>query len=144
MCRGLVIDSVRRLTSEDFRKNHGVGWGSIRDIMVHLVTTERYWISVLKDEETELVNTIDYQDLNRIAELWASTEKQTREYLKGLGDDHLHHVKSVVWPEEAPKTVSFTVRKALIHLATHEIHHRGLIVGMIRKMGHVPPVVDML
>ncbi|MHA2070651.1 MAG: DinB family protein [Candidatus Thorarchaeota archaeon] len=24
------------------------------------------------------------------------------------------------------------------------MHHRGLIVGLIRKMGHTPPVVDML
>jgi uncharacterized damage-inducible protein DinB len=40
--------------------------------------------------------------------------------------------------------MSFTVGKALIHMATHETHHRGLIVGLIRQMGLEPPDVNML
>ena len=35
-------------------------------------------------------------------------------------------------------------KKALVQLATHEIHHRGLIVGLIRQFGYEPPDVNML
>ncbi|NHI83307.1 MAG: hypothetical protein EAX81_03275 [Candidatus Thorarchaeota archaeon] len=42
------------------------------------------------------------------------------------------------------QTVSFTVKKVLVHLATDEIHHHGLIVGLIRQLGYEPPDVNML
>ncbi|MHA2209106.1 MAG: DinB family protein [Candidatus Thorarchaeota archaeon] len=136
-----ILDSVRQISEEDFARNHGVGWGSVRDILVHLVNTERYWISVLKDEEMEWLDSNDYPNPDSIAKTWMDVEKRTREYLMTLEANHLHHVKRVRWPDA---TVSFTVKKALVHLATHEVHHRGLVVGLIRKMGHIPPVVDML
>ncbi|MHA1957884.1 MAG: DinB family protein [Candidatus Thorarchaeota archaeon] len=50
-------------------------------------------------------------------------------------------MKSVVWGD---RTVSFTVAKALVHMATHETHHRGLVIGLIRQLGYEPPDVDML
>jgi uncharacterized damage-inducible protein DinB len=136
-----ILDAVRQISEEDFTRNHGVGWGSVRDILVHLVNTERYWISVLKDEEMEWLVSGEFPDLDSIARTWMDIEKNTREYMMTLETDHLHHVKMVRWPDA---TVSFTVKKALVHLATHEVHHRGLIVGLIRKMGYAPPVVDML
>lgn len=136
-----ILDAVRQLSDEDFKRNHGVGWGSVRDILVHLINTEKYWISVLKDEEMNWLDSGNYSDVDSIAKTWTDVEKETREYLMTLEDDHLYHVKRVRWPDA---TVTFTVRKALVHLATHEVHHRGLIVGLIRKMGHTPPVVDML
>ena len=136
-----ILDSVKHLSSEDFTRNHGVGWGSVRDILVHLVNTEKYWISVLKDEEMKWLDFNEYPDPESIAKIWVDVEKETREYMMALETGHLHHVKQVRWPDA---TVSFTVKKALVHLATHEVHHRGLIVGLIRKMGHTPPVVDML
>ncbi|MFW9911737.1 MAG: DinB family protein [Candidatus Thorarchaeota archaeon] len=136
-----ILDSVNQLSSENFTKNHGVGWGSIRNILIHLVNTEKYWISVLKDEEMNWLDSNDFPDSQSIAKAWTDTEKETREYIMTLNNDQLHHVKRIRWPDA---TVSFTIKKALVHLATHEIHHRGLIVGLIRKMGHTPPIVDML
>ncbi|MBT2744176.1 hypothetical protein J7E77_27030 [Bacillus sp. ISL-77] len=31
-----------------------------------------------------------------------------------------------------------------MHTFTHEFHHKGQIVAMIRKMGYVPPYTDVL
>lgn len=139
--RGAILDSLKQLSNGDFNRNHGVGWGSIRDILVHLVNTEKYWISILKEEEMQWLESSHYPDLDSVADAWIEVEKATREYLLKLEIDDLHHVKRVRWPDA---TISFTVKKALVHLATHEIHHRGLIVGLIRIMGHTPPLVDML
>jgi uncharacterized damage-inducible protein DinB len=139
--RGAILDSLKNLSNDDFNQNHGVGWGSVRDILVHLVNTEKYWISILKEEEMEWLESSQYPDLDSVAEAWIDVEKVTREYLMKLETYSLHHVKRVRWPDA---TISFTVKKALVHLATHEIHHRGLIVGLIRMMGHTPPLVDML
>ncbi|MHA1926585.1 MAG: DinB family protein, partial [Candidatus Thorarchaeota archaeon] len=88
-----ILDSVRHISEEDFTRNHGVGWGSVRDILVHLVNTEKYWISVLKDEEMEWLDSNDYPDADSIAKMWMDVEKKTREYLMTLETDHLHHVK---------------------------------------------------
>ena len=43
-CRQPILDTVKDLTSEEFIKDLGVGIGSIRDILVHIINAENYWI----------------------------------------------------------------------------------------------------
>ncbi len=68
-------------------------------------------------------------------------ETTTREFLRDQNEGGLQHVKSVTWGDE---TVSFTVAKALLHLATYETHHRGLMVGLLRQLGYKAPDVNMM
>ncbi|WP_420491140.1 DinB family protein [Neobacillus drentensis] len=37
-----------------------------------------------------------------------------------------------------------TPRKLLLHTITHECHHKGQIVAMLRQMGYEPPNTDVL
>jgi uncharacterized damage-inducible protein DinB len=58
-----------------------------------------------------------------------------------LNENQLQYVRSVTWGDQ---TVSFTIGKALIHIANHETHHRGVLAGLIRQQGIEPPDFDML
>ena len=40
--------------------------------------------------------------------------------------------------------MSFMIGKALTHMATHEIHLRGLLIGLNMQFGLEPPDVNML
>lgn len=141
MCREPLLDECGKLSNEEFTRDWGVGRGSIRSILLHLVNTERYWVGILKGEERDFLTIEECPGLDTISDEWKRAGKDTRELVKDLTDTSLSHVESVTWGEE---TVSFTVAKALIHMATHEIHHRGLLVGLLRQLGYKPPNVNML
>ena len=141
-CREPLLEAVKQLSKEEFTRDLGVGRNSIRDILIHLVNTEIYWIDhVLGGITTELIFSKDYADAESIWEAWKSVETTTREFLRDQNEGGLQHVKSVTWGDE---TVSFTVAKALLHLATHETHHRGLMVGLLRQLGYKAPDVNMM
>jgi uncharacterized damage-inducible protein DinB len=140
--RAPIITTLKQLTSDELnRPEKEIGCRSIWELLIHLVETERYWIAVLQDDEPLVLNRKALSTLEDISKVMASAERDTRMYLRELDQDILFHVKSVRWGDQ---TVSFTVKKALVHMATHEIHHRGLIVGLIRQLGYDPPDVNML
>ena len=139
--RSSILETLEKLSNEDFVRNLGSEIGSIRDILVHLIDTERYWISVLREKKSVRPSPADFKTIGDIKAVWCETEELTRGFLKDLNQEQLSHVRSVRRDE---RTIYFTVAKALIHLAAHEVHHQGLIVGLIRQLGLKAPDTDML
>jgi uncharacterized damage-inducible protein DinB len=140
-CREPILVSLEKLTSEDLIRDMGIGKGSIRNILVHIMNAENYWISLLSNVEFEYLDAKDFLDVSSIRTAWCEIEGRTMDFIKNLQESDFLHVRNAHWKKD---TMSFTVGKALIHMATHEIHHRGLIVGLIRQLGFEPPDVNML
>jgi uncharacterized damage-inducible protein DinB len=134
-----LFDSLKKLDNDDFIRV--LGSSSIRDILVHLMNTEIYWISLLSDMENETLNPEEFTEIELITKTWKKIERETRDFVAEQTDVSLQYVKTVTWGES---TVSFTVGKALVHMATHEVHHRGFIIGLLRQMGYEPPDVNMI
>ena len=140
-CREPLLQTLEQVNAEDFLKDLGVGKGSIRNILVHLMNAERYWISVLDGRDSSQIEPESLDSIQSIREVWSRVHEETREFMGRLKKEQLQHVKSVTWGDQ---TISFTVGKALIHVANHETHHRGLLTGLIRQQGIDPPDFDML
>jgi uncharacterized damage-inducible protein DinB len=138
-CREPLLDSLKKLNNDDFTQV--LGSSSIRDILVHLMNAEIYWISVLSGLESETLNPEEFTEVELISKTWRKIERETREFVSEQTDVSLQYVKTVTWDDT---TVSFTVAKALIHMATHEVHHRGFIIGLLLQMGYEPPDVNMI
>ncbi|MHA1951045.1 MAG: DinB family protein [Candidatus Thorarchaeota archaeon] len=141
VCRDPLFQTLEKVDSEEFLKHTGSGKGSIRDILVHLMNAEKFWIAKLKDTKTVMSKPKDFQDIKSIRDAWSKVSTDTDEFVKNLGEDQLHHVMSV---QSGGQTISFTVTKALLHMTTHETHHRGFLIGLIRQLGLEPPDVNML
>jgi uncharacterized damage-inducible protein DinB len=139
--RGAVLEVLEKLDPEVFLRDFGGGIGSFRNILVHLIDTERYWISILKDENVVHLMPADFETVRAVRTAWCDTEELTRGFLKSLGEEQLSHVKSTT---RDGSTFYFTIAKAFIHLATHEIHHQGLIVGLLKQLGFDAPEIKML
>jgi uncharacterized damage-inducible protein DinB len=142
-CREPLLSSIERdLSERDFTRDLGVGHSSIRNIVVHLVNNEGYWIDeVLKGGGRRLYDPEEVTTVTDVRVLFEEREEKTEEYLSNLIETDLQNVETIIWNGV---TNNFTVAKALLHVATHEAHHRGLIIGLIRKLGGQPPDVNML
>lgn len=140
-CREPLLESLEKLDHDDFTRSLGVGATSIRNILVHLMNTEIYWISFLNEIDTEKLDPQEFKDIKSIVKIWKSIERETRDFISNQTDVSLQFVKTMNLDEG---TTSFTVEKALLHMVTHEVHHRGFIIGLLRQMGYEPPNVNML
>jgi uncharacterized damage-inducible protein DinB len=134
-CRRPILDAVKNLTRQEL----GVGNGSIRDILIHMVNVEDYWTSLLRGTDVRKFNPKDFDKVDSVAKIWLEVEAATKEFLEYQTEKSLQVVRNVKWNEIM---VYFTVVKALIHMATHEIHHRGLIICLIGQLVYNPPNVQ--
>ena len=73
-CRQSILGAVRNLTSEEFTKELGVCIGSIRDILIHMINTEDYWISLLKGIDARKFNPKDFDKVDSIAKIWSEVD----------------------------------------------------------------------
>jgi uncharacterized damage-inducible protein DinB len=140
-CRDPLLQTLEKLKPEELVEDLRVGKGSIRNILVHIINAERYWISVLENSEFEAIEPDSIENIQSIQENWVKVHEKTKEFMDNLKEEDLYHVRSVSWRKQ---TVSFTVGKALVHIANHETHHRGLLSGLIRQKGLNPPDFDLL
>ncbi len=141
LCRDPLFQTLEKLDSEEFLKITGAGEESVRDILVHIMNAEKFWISSLKGIKTEKSKIESFQDIQSIRDEWSKVSTETEEFIRNLPEDRLHHVRSV---RSGNRTISFTMAKALLHITTHETHHRGFLIGLIRQKGLNPPDVNML
>ena len=139
--RHRLLAGVAKLTQEQFLKDMRTGWRSIRNTLVHMMAAEDYWIRMLSGAESKEYRPEEFPDAASIAQAWREVEDRTRRFLEDLDEERLQEERSVTWGDES---VHFTVAKALMHVATHETHHRGAVVAMIRQLGVQPPVLDLL
>jgi uncharacterized damage-inducible protein DinB len=141
VCRDPLFQTLERLDSEEFLKPTGAGKGSVRDILIHIMNAEKFWIAFLKESEYKMSEPERFLDIRSIRNEWSTVSAETEEFIRNLPENHFQHVRSIRSDE---RTISFTVAKALLHMATHETHHRGFLIGLIRQKGLEPPDVNML
>jgi uncharacterized damage-inducible protein DinB len=141
VCRESLFQALEQLDSEVFLKPTEAGEGSVRDILVHIMNTEKFWMAFLKETEYQMNRQESFQDVYSIRDAWSRVAADTEEFIKNLPEDQLYHVRSI---NSGDQTISFTVAKALLHISTHETHHRGFLAGLIRQLGLEPLDVNML
>ena len=114
---------------------------TISQVSGRVVSPKKFWIAYLKDTKTEMRRPGDFQDIQSIRDEWSGVSDDTEEFMRNLTEDQLFQVKSM---RTGYQTINFTIAKALLHMTTHETHHRGFLIGFIRQKGLDPPDVNML
>src|SRR5678816_4059555 len=83
-----VWDSINQITDEQFLADDAYSRGSIRNLMVHLATTDSNWLAGLKnipeDQDPPKKKYEDYPDRTSVRAFWDSTAKDVEEYAATL------------------------------------------------------------
>ncbi|WP_423800015.1 DinB family protein [Neobacillus sp. SAB-20_R2A] len=146
--RGTLLDFCRKLDPNHFTQTNGFGWQSVRDTLVHIADCYVAWLGsfVLLKTKKPLTPREEIHNLS-LEEIKARFE-QVDSIVNELLELHGHDLNVLIEREipwrEAPELLSITPRKLLMHTITHEFHHKGQIVAMLRQMGYEPPNTDVL
>ena len=118
-----------------------LGYSSIRNMLAHIQETEDWWVKgVLKNEPYQDYNFSDFNSIEDFRKTWETLQKQTLDYVEA----NQNILKDRVTRNLKGKTYEFQIQKVLMHVLTHEFHHRGQICLLLRQAGFTPPDVDLI
>lgn len=146
--RSVLLDFCGELKPEDFtRQLDGFGWSSVRKTLVHVADCYNGWLGSFVlgryNSPFTLDDELEHIDLHRVVRRFEVVDALVNDFFDEFDDllvQPLH--RTIPWRE--PETLTVAPFKLFMHTVTHEFHHKGQIVSMIRHMGYVPPDTDLL
>lgn len=141
--RRRFLKSIVEIPWETVVESCGASFESIRDIFVHSLQAEHFWVRRLSGKSVEGVYMpqnapfTKYTDVNSIQEYADRVEAETNEYLERLTDEKLQTVF-----EYKGRDGNINRNKTediLMHVIEEEIHHRGELLCIYWQHDIQPP-----
>lgn len=127
-----LTDLCRPHTWDELTAPPGDGMKPIRDVLVHMVGAETFWIChvVLGGRRTRL-DPASFGDLDSILAAWRPQREATTAWLSALTPKARGSRRAFPWDPE--QTAS--VEEIVWHVVTHEQYHRGQVFTRLALLG---------
>jgi len=139
-CRRKFLESMAGIPWETVTENCGASFDSIRDIFVHSLQAEHFWIRRLARKSTEGIFETSFSKFVSIKDIQDYADKvetETNYYLNTLTDKKLESIFE--FQGRDGKTQRHKVEDILMHLVEEEIHHRGELLCIFWQHDIQPP-----
>ena len=139
--RDRLLDALEPLTPEQFNRDLGSSFRSIRETVVHTYAAEWAWHSRWQGQSpTALVTSEAFPDVAAVRRAWAEHEQKMRAFLEGLGEEGLTRAFEYKLLSGDPGSSQFW--QMLQHVVNHASYHRGQVTTMLRQL-NVKPAKSM-
>jgi uncharacterized damage-inducible protein DinB len=136
--RDRVLEAVRTLDAQQYTRDLGNSFPSIRDTLVHIYSAEWVWYSRWQGTSPTSRLTVDqFPDLDTLEPAWKSLETDIRAFVAGLGDEGL--ARDVDYKLLSGQPGRSAYWQMVQHMVNHGSYHRGQITTMLRQIGAKPP-----
>jgi uncharacterized damage-inducible protein DinB len=137
-----MLAAVRPVQPEHLTRDAGVSFGSLLGTMVHMLGSQRVWLSRLSGNPLDRRPALDdYPDLSSWIHGWEETASGIEAFLAGLTDPQL--AAPLTWTSFSGETYTQPLWQLVIHLVNHTTYHRGQVVSLLRQMGYGAPSTDL-
>jgi uncharacterized damage-inducible protein DinB len=143
-----VIQAASALTVEQFTRDLGGSFRSVRDAIVHIIAGEWNWLTYwkatshdtafltdLKQRRETLFNPNAFPDIAAVRLRWAEVEKERGEFVNGVTNEVLEKMLPA-------RNTQISLAHLMQHLANHSTYHRGQVALMMRQLGAEPVGTD--
>jgi uncharacterized damage-inducible protein DinB len=138
-----LLESCAALSKDQFTRDLGSSFRSVRDTVVHILGAEWLWLErFLGNSPTALPQAAEFPDLASVRERWIELERNLMSFVSLLAAEDLVRVyefrttKGVTYPS--------ALWQALQHVVNHGTYHRGQIATMLRQLGLKPNYTDLI
>ena len=135
-----IWECISQLSEEQFLEEIDYSTGSIRNLVVHIMSANRNWMSRLQSIEMppRLVHE-EFNSLSSVKAKWDELQKELCDYLDSLTEEQLE--ESVNWELPARGLKAGNLRsEILLHVANHATDHRAQILAILHQHFHVKTV----
>lgn len=135
-CEGLPPDLYTRELPD-------VGWGSIRTLHVHVADCYLGWLREFAMEQPGPgLDPSAHPNVDAVRATFAEMDRLVDAFLDCFADTLDVGLTRPV--PRRPEGLTVTPRWLFTHTITHEFHHKGQIVAIGRRLGHVAPDTDLV
>jgi uncharacterized damage-inducible protein DinB len=135
--RDLLLEAIEPLTAEQFNRDMGSSFKSVRDTVVHIYATERAWHARWHGQSPAALMTSDaFPDVAAVRRAWTEHEGKMRAFLENLGEAGI--AKVFEYKLLSGQTDSSPFWQMLQHVVNHASYHRGQVTTMLRQLGAQP------
>jgi len=135
--RDRLLDAIEPLTPEQFTRDLGSSFRSIRDTVAHTHAAEWAWYSRwVGDSPTALLPNDRFADVAAVRKAWIDLEAQVRGFIDRGGEAGVTEV--IDYKLLNGSEGSSPIWQMLQHLVNHASYHRGQVTTMLRQIGAQP------
>jgi uncharacterized damage-inducible protein DinB len=135
--RDRALDAAAALEPEQFTRDLGNSFRSIRDTLAHLYAAEWAWCSRWNGQSPTAFPAVTFPDVPALRSRWSELESDVRAVLERMGAQGLDAVIEYKMLNGDPRASVFW--QMLQHVVNHASYHRGQVTTMIRQLGATPP-----
>ncbi|MBI4244601.1 MAG: DinB family protein [Planctomycetes bacterium] len=137
----LIIKTVSKLSKEQFVKEIGGSFDSLRGTLTHIASVEWLYISRWKKiYPKELWDPREFPNLVSLVEKWKKVEEERDLFIEQLTDDKLNSIIEYESMEGTAK--KYILWQIMYHGVNHSTYHRGQITSFLRQLGAEPVSTD--
>ena len=135
-----VWECVSRISDEQFAQEIDYSTGSIRNILVHILSGNRIWMSVLRGIEfPPRLSVEDFETRSKTKARWDELQIEFLGHLSCLDQEQLDG--TIDWELFSHGLKATSQRwEILLHLANHGTDHRAQILAILHHHFHVRTV----
>lgn len=138
-----TLDACAALDSEQFTRDLGSSFRSVRDTLVHIGGAEWIWLERWHGRSPQgMPPGSDFPDLESVRRRSAEIERNLLDYVASLTPENLQRVMRFKAMNGA--AMAEPLWQCLQHLANHGTYHRGQITTMLRQLGAKPVGTDLI
>jgi uncharacterized damage-inducible protein DinB len=143
-----VLRAVSALSAEQFTRDLGGSFRSVRDTLLHIIGGEWGWLAYWKAPSPDSAFLADlwtrhnvlfspdaFPDLAAVQTKWEEVEKQQTEFVNQVTNESLERLLPV-------RATQISLAHLMQHLANHSTYHRGQLALMLRQLGAKPLATD--
>ena len=124
-----VLNNASELFLKDLKKKHGHSWGSIHDVLVHMMSAEWIWLRRLQGHSPKgLLSPQEFSTIESIRTRWSTIASNQLAFIRDQDEQSL--MLHVSYRNTAGKAFTLKVWQILVHVANHATHHRGELAAM--------------
>ena len=143
-----ILHAAASLGVEEFTRDLGGSFRSVRDTLVHIVGSEWAWLTYwlepsptsdflesLWTREEALFDPNMFPDITAVQTKWVEVERQQIHFANGITNNSLAQTLPV-------RGKKISLAHLMQHLVNHSTYHRGQIAGMLRQLKSEPLATD--
>ncbi len=139
--RDRLLGAVAGMTDEEFGRDNGFTYHSIRGILVHALEAEMIWGSRFRGEERPESLGDSITSVEALGARWAVEESKLREYLEGLTEESL--AAEFTTRRRTGEELKTAIWVLLTHVVTHGMQHRSEAAEALTLVGRSPGSIDL-
>ena len=137
--RDRVLAALDVLTSEQYARDLGSSFRSIRDTSVHTYAAEWVWYERWQGESPKgLIKADTIPDVAALRHVWMEHEAKMRAFLEMMGQRDALDL-AIPYTLFSGDRGESPFWQMLQHVVNHASYHRGQITTMLRQIGAAPP-----